>query len=147
MVKRSPSTHLLESGQPTPPIVIEEAEMAATPLRSRPPRKAREAPKQAGPRRARQAAPLHAGAATSNIRVVQHGGLTWVDIKHPGRDEIAWLQAHFPDFHPLHLNDVASIRQHAKLDERADYLFMVMHFPLFTPATRIITPSEVDFFI
>jgi magnesium transporter len=77
---------------------------------------------------------------------VQHDGLTWVDIKHPGREEIAWLQAHFPNFHPLHLIDVASIRQHPKLDEHADYLFMVMHFPLFIAATRIVTPGEVDFF-
>src|SRR5689334_23591559 len=45
---------------------------------------------------------------TLNIRTVQHGGLTWLDVQRPGQAEIEWLQAHYPHFHPLHFDDIVS---------------------------------------
>jgi magnesium transporter len=84
--------------------------------------------------------------AVLNIRTVQANGLTWVDIQRPGRAEIEWLRKHY-GFHPLHLEDVISKIQRPKLDERDDYIFLVLHWPVYNKITRLTTASEVDIFI
>jgi magnesium transporter len=99
------------------------------------------APPPAGP-------PAPAGRpAPATIRTITHAGLTWVDICPPGTAEIAWLQAHYPAFHALHFDDVLSHRQRPKLDVRAGYVFLVTHFPLLDPRTRVPSVGEVDIFL
>ncbi|HUS17416.1 MAG TPA: magnesium/cobalt transporter CorA [Chloroflexia bacterium] len=85
-------------------------------------------------------------AAVLNIRTVQANNITWVDIQRPGRAEMEWLKRHY-NFHPLHLEDVISKIQRPKLDERDDYIFIVLHWPVYNKITRLTTPSEVDIFI
>ena len=70
-----------------------------------------------------------------------------VDICRPGHTEIAWLQAHYPAFHALHFDDVLSHYQRPKLDVRAEYLFLVTHFPLYDPQARTTVASEIDLFV
>jgi len=84
--------------------------------------------------------------ALLNIRTVEANGLTWVDIQRPARAEIDWLRSHY-SFHPLHLEDVISKIQRPKLDERDDYIFLVLHWPVYNKITRLTTASEVDIFI
>src|SRR5690348_4994869 len=84
--------------------------------------------------------------AVLNIRTIQEQGLTWIDIQRPGRAEIDWLRSHY-HFHPLHLEDVVSKIQRPKLDERDDYLFLVLQWPVYNKITRLTTASEVDIFI
>lgn len=36
---------------------------------------------------------------------IEHDGLTWIDIRYPTDDQLAYLQARF-HFHPLHMEDV-----------------------------------------
>lgn len=81
-----------------------------------------------------------------NIQTVTHGKLTWVDIVQPTVKEIDYLRENYP-FHPLDLDDTLSKIQRPKIDEYDDYLFMVLHFPVFNKATRVTVPSEVDIFI
>jgi magnesium transporter len=93
------------------------------------------------------AKPTSQGTRTTlNIRTVQQGALTWIDMQRPGQAEIEWLQAHYPGFHPLHFDDITSRIQRPKLDERDDYLFLVLHFPVYNKITRLTTASEVDIF-
>ena len=62
-------------------------------------------------------------------------GLRWVNIERPGALERAWLEEHF-DFHALDLEDVLSRNQRPKIDEYDDYLFIVLHFPVFDQRGR-----------
>ena len=80
-------------------------------------------------------------------RVVEQAGLTWVDLQRPSGAEIEWLHTHYPHFHPLHFVDLSRPFQHCKLDEREDYLFLVLRFPVIDPHTRMTTASEVDLFV
>jgi len=81
-----------------------------------------------------------------NIRSISQGKLTWYYIEKPTPKEVAFLAQHF-NFHPLDLDDVLSRIQRPKIDEYEDYLFMVLHFPVFDKENRITKPSEVDIFI
>lgn len=80
------------------------------------------------------------------IKRVTHQGLTWIDIPQPSREDLDYLHEHYP-FHPLDFEDVVSRLQRPKLDEYDDYLFLVLHFPVFDKLQRVTTPCEVDVFV
>lgn len=84
--------------------------------------------------------------AVLNIRTVEQGGLRWIDIQRPAHAELDWLRRAY-HFHPLHLEDVMSKIQRPKLDEREDYIFVVLHWPIYNKITRLTTSSEVDIFV
>lgn len=75
-------------------------------------------------------------------------GLTWVDVMYPTRDMVVALAEHY-SFHPLHIEDVLSRIQRPKIDDNREeeYLFLVLHFPIFNEMTRLSEVSEVDIFV
>jgi magnesium transporter len=80
------------------------------------------------------------------VEEVSSAGLRWFNVQDPGSADIVWLAEHF-DFHPLDLEDVASINQRPKLDVYDDYLFLVVQFPRFDKDTGRLHPAELDVFI
>jgi magnesium transporter len=93
-----------------------------------------------------RAVPQPAVRRALNIKSVTHEGLTWVDIVHPGDAEMEWLERNY-SFHPLHLDDTLSKIQRPKVDDADDYIFLVLHFPVYSKLVRITTASEVDIFV
>jgi len=81
-----------------------------------------------------------------NVRSIKQGKVTWYYIERPTRNEVEFLAQQF-HFHPLDLDDVLSRIQRPKIDEYDDYLFMVLHFPVFDKQNRITKPSELDIFV
>ena len=80
-----------------------------------------------------------------NIQVVEHGGLSWYDVRHPTTADMEYLKEQFP-FHELDLEDCRSRVQLPKLDEYPSYIFLVLHFPLFDQRMRLTRPSQVAIF-
>ncbi|MCY3832346.1 MAG: magnesium/cobalt transporter CorA [Chloroflexi bacterium] len=80
-------------------------------------------------------------------RIIEHDPVTWIDIVHPNADDVAALRQRFPNFHPLNLEDIVSPIERPKLDQDDDYLFLVMHFPLWDARAEISRASEVNFFV
>jgi magnesium transporter len=80
------------------------------------------------------------------VEEVGAASVRWYNVENPGSADIAWLAEHFT-FHPLDLEDVASINQRPKLDVYDDYLFLVVHFPRFDKETGRLHPAELDVFI
>src|SRR5687767_7994606 len=73
-------------------------------------------------------------------------GLRWVKIDHPTSVEQAWLEEHF-DFHTLDFEDVLSRNQRPKIDRYDEYLFIVLHFPVFDSAAGRLGAGELDLFV
>ncbi len=108
------------------------------------------------PRAGVDAGPEH--AAEPNVEIVVHegagpagapdrgGSLRWINIERPGPSDRAWLEEHF-EFHPLDFEDVASRNQRPKIDEYPDYLFIVLHFPVFDKSLGRLNAAELDMFI
>lgn len=80
-------------------------------------------------------------------QVLTYGRVTWTNITHPSEEDIRALRANYPSFHPLDLEDLLSRIERPKIDEYDDYLFVVMHFPLWDAQNRLSRASEVDLFI
>jgi len=81
-----------------------------------------------------------------NLESLTWGDLTWVDIEQPTERETGYLARNYP-FHPLDLDDCLSRIQRPKIDEYKDYLFLVLHFPVFNTEARVTAPSQVSVFI
>ena len=84
---------------------------------------------------------------TPNVEVVTGENLRWVNIERPSQLEMAWLEEHFESFHPLDLEDVLSRNQRPKIDEYDDYLFIVLHFPVFDRGVGRLNAGELDIFV
>lgn len=80
------------------------------------------------------------------IAEVAAAGLRWYHVQDPHPPDTAWLAQHF-DFHPLDLEDVASINQRPKLDVYDEYLFLVVQFPRFDKESGRLHAAELDVFI
>ncbi|MFL5886399.1 MAG: magnesium transporter CorA family protein [Thermoleophilaceae bacterium] len=91
-------------------------------------------------------APATAAPAEPNVEIVEHDGLRWINIERPGPLDRAWLEEHFV-FHPLAYEDVASRNQRPKIDDFGEYLFIVLHFPVFDKKVGRLNAGELDVFI
>jgi magnesium transporter len=81
-----------------------------------------------------------------NVETVAGEGLRWVKIERPGALEWGWLEEHF-EFESLDLEDVLSRNERPKIDEYPDYLFIVLHFPIFDRAVGRLNAGELDIFV
>jgi magnesium transporter len=96
--------------------------------------------------RVRDGAPQAPTATEPRVEQISAAGLRWINIERPGPIEQAWLEEHF-DFHPLAYEDVASRNQRPKIDEFDDYLFIVLHFPVFDKNVGRLNAGELDMFV
>jgi magnesium transporter len=69
-------------------------------------------------------------------------GLTWVHLDNPGHEEATALAERF-GWHPLDLEDVLSKRQRPKVDEYPEYLFGVLHFPVYDKAVQRLNAADL----
>ncbi|MGH2954371.1 MAG: magnesium transporter CorA family protein [Solirubrobacterales bacterium] len=90
-------------------------------------------------------APPEPGERTPQVETVQGSGLRWVNIERPTPLECAWLEEQF-DFHALDLEDVLSRNQRPKIDEYPEYLFIVLHFPVYDRSVGRLNAGELDIF-
>src|SRR5213083_445884 len=84
--------------------------------------------------------------AEPRVEIVEHDGLRWINIERPGPVDQAWLEEHF-EFHPLDYEDVRSRNQRPKIDVYDDYLFIVLHFPVFDKQVGRLNTCELDVFV
>jgi magnesium transporter len=80
------------------------------------------------------------------IAELSANGLTWIHISEPGPLEAAYIAERF-GFHELDIEDVLSKRQRPKIDEYPDYLFIVLHFPIYDKAVQRLNAAELDVFL
>src|SRR5215208_67041 len=97
-------------------------------------------------RHVRGAAAELGARAESRIKEVTAHGLTWVHLERIDSDTLQELAERF-GWHELDQEDVLSKRQRPKLDEYAEYLFVVLHFPVYDTAIQRLNAGELDFFL
>ncbi len=86
------------------------------------------------------------GPERSEVDVVESGGVRWVHIERPRHADRAWLEEHF-DFHPLAYEDVYSRNQRPKVDDYAEHIFVVLHFPRYDKTVGRLNTAELDVFL
>jgi magnesium transporter len=84
--------------------------------------------------------------AIADPEIIEAANVRWIHIESPRTADRDWLEEHF-DFHPLAYEDVFSRNQRPKLDQYEDYVFIVLHFPLFDKDSARILTAELDLFM
>jgi magnesium transporter len=95
--------------------------------------------------RARAATDVVAGPEP-HVAELTADGLTWVNLERVDEDVVADLSGRF-GWHELDLEDVLSKRQRPKIDDYPEYLFIVLHFPVYDKAVQRLNAAELDVFI
>src|SRR6266508_1133758 len=96
--------------------------------------------------RARQlVAPAPEPQRKPNVETITGEGLRWVNIESPSPLESAWLEEQFGS-HALDLEDVMSRHQRPKIAEYPEYLFIVLHYPVFDRTVGHLHAGELDIF-
>jgi magnesium transporter len=81
-----------------------------------------------------------------HIEELSSNGLTWVHVEEPVQLELRELAERF-GFHELDIEDVLSRRQRPKIDDYPDYLFVVLHFPVYDKTVQRLNAAELDVFL
>src|SRR4249919_4218096 len=82
------------------------------------------------------------------VHELSASGLTWVNVVSPDVETAQALAERF-GWHPLDVEDIVSKRQRPKVDDYEDdqYLFAVLHFPVFDKTVQRLNGAELDVFI
>jgi magnesium transporter len=82
----------------------------------------------------------------ASLAELEAAGLTWI---HVDKIDPATAQDRAERFgwHPLDVEDVLSKRQRPKVDEYPDYLFAVLHFPVYDKEIQRLNAAELDLFL
>ena len=78
--------------------------------------------------------------------IIESAGLRWIHIENPRVADRDWLEEHF-EFHPLDFEDIYSRNNRPKLDQYDDYVFIVLHFPIYDKDQSRILAAELDLFM
>jgi len=81
-----------------------------------------------------------------SMDVVKWQKLTWVNIKRPTEQAMRYLAENYA-FHPLTLDDCLSGVHLPEIHEYENYIFIILHFPVFDPHSRITISSQVAIFL
>jgi magnesium transporter len=82
----------------------------------------------------------------SRVAELNAEGLTWVHVDAPDQATANELAQRF-GWHPLDVEDILSKRQRPKVDDYPDYVFAVLHFPVFDKAIQRLNAAELDIFL
>lgn len=80
------------------------------------------------------------------FKTLTEHNLTWVNIEGVDEESLKLLKDNY-HFHPLDLEDIQTETQTPKLDVYKNYLFLVLHVPLWNHEDRRVTSQQIDFFI
>ena len=70
--------------------------------------------------------------------------LTWHHLSKPSAADRRWIGEHF-NFHGLVLEELGRPTARPRVDDFGEYLYMVLHFPIYEPKERTTHSREVDF--
>src|SRR5919197_3239270 len=97
-------------------------------------------------RRSRRGVVAEAAPLAREPAELAHNGLTWIHLDAPDVEEATALAERF-GWHALDVEDVLSKRQRPKIDEYPEYLFAVLHFPVYDKNVQRLNAAELDFFL
>jgi len=75
-----------------------------------------------------------------------HDGITWVDVEGPNNEVFAQLEQKYK-LHPLHLRESVQKVQHTQVEREANYLFLVLHYPVIEPGATKVTAGQIGVFL
>jgi len=83
---------------------------------------------------------------TDKVKTQRHGTVTWVNVTNADSEAFSMLEREY-HLHPLHLTESVQKIQHTEVESENDYLFLVLHYPVFAAHTDKIHVGQVGVFL
>lgn len=80
------------------------------------------------------------------ITLHKHKKLTWIDLESPTSDEVKSLM-HEHGIHPLVAEELLKTTLRSRVDVYKNFIYLIMHFPIFEPSKKTSMSCEIDFII
>lgn len=78
------------------------------------------------------------------MRELKLKNMSWISLVKPGKEDVEELGARFPQIHPLILEELLTPTIRPKVENYDHHLYMVLHFPIFTPGYEKSISNELD---
>jgi len=78
--------------------------------------------------------------------IVEHKGITWVDIQDPTKEDIEYLRETF-QLHPVVLDQIIPPSWGTRTEQFASNLFLVLYFPIYSKERKETRPRELDIIV
>lgn len=78
--------------------------------------------------------------------IIEHQGVTWIDIQSPQKEDVEYLQKEF-NFHPLALGQIIPPSWSTKVEVFPNHLLLILFFPVYNKEKRESHPQEVDIIV
>lgn len=83
---------------------------------------------------------------STGIQRVERAGVTWIDVEQPSPADLEALEREYR-LHPVHLNESIQKIQHTQVEREEDYLFFVLHVPLFDQQINKLVVKQIGIFL
>lgn len=80
------------------------------------------------------------------MKFINYNNILWIDVQNPQKKDIDYLKQNFK-FHEFILNELIPPSQRAKVEQYKDYLFIVIHFPVYDDKLKITRLVELDILV
>ncbi|MBU1102338.1 magnesium transporter CorA family protein [Patescibacteria group bacterium] len=77
---------------------------------------------------------------------IQHNQTLWLNLANPENKDLVFLQDELK-ISPAVQKELLGFNKRPKVEEYDNYLFLVLHFPVFHEGTRQTVPTELDFIV
>jgi len=77
---------------------------------------------------------------------IKQNQISWLNLANPKPEDLIFLEKDIK-VNPSVLKELLGANKRAKIEEYDNYLFLVMHFPVFNEKERQTVPTELDFIV
>jgi len=77
---------------------------------------------------------------------IKHKKITWIDIENPQPSDVEFLREKF-HFDPIDMEEINKPTYRPKAEDRDDYIFLVLHFPVYNSKKKATVSCEMEIFI
>ena len=77
---------------------------------------------------------------------IQQNQISWLNLANPKPEDLNFLEKDLK-VNPSVLKELLGVNKRSKIEEYDNYLFLVMHFPVFHEENRQTIPTELDFVV
>lgn len=82
----------------------------------------------------------------TNMRIINHKTVSWIDFEDPNHDDILYLQEHF-NIHPLAIEEFFTPTYQPKAVSYDNCIFLSIHIPLYDVDNRTTYSGELDMIV
>ncbi len=80
------------------------------------------------------------------MTILKADKITWVGLNKPSKQDIDYLREHFP-FESHTLAELMAPTLRPRVEEHDEYLYLVLHFPMFSDDLRVTVSRELDILV